>query len=174
MTEFHTEEGDEEEEGEGDVLVTLRTTPARVVSGFPSLHSVDCALADLDHEERDQTVSFSEYGGDVLSKRTAHLSQKRIILRAWDFPNSLKQITTLRMWRITTHDVYSALKRSMYHFISQTLFGMTTPAMPPPPSRWRLPPGKTTGSSARRGAPSGSRASTAAAGCPFSPSRWPC
>ena len=50
-------------------MVTATITPTVSVSKYPSMHSVDCILADLNHCDLNQPVSFPEYGKDLIEKR---------------------------------------------------------------------------------------------------------
>ena len=51
-------------------VVTATITPTVSVSKYPSMHSMDCILADLNHgdQQRHQPVSFPEYGRDLIEK----------------------------------------------------------------------------------------------------------
>ena len=51
-------------------VVTATITPTVSVSKYPSMHSVDCILADLNHCcDLQMPVSFPEYGKDLIEKR---------------------------------------------------------------------------------------------------------
>ena len=58
-----------DEEGSGG-LMTMKVTPKVTLSKYPSMHSVDGILADLDIGQTQKMVAFPEFGVDLIGKQT--------------------------------------------------------------------------------------------------------
>ena len=49
-----------------DGLVTAKVTPNKMVSDYPSMHSLDCILADISYDVN--SVEFPEFGVNLIGK----------------------------------------------------------------------------------------------------------
>ncbi len=95
LTEYQTTD---DESGHCNSVVTLKTTPKVLISKYPSMHSVDCILAELNHGEVRGKVPFPEYGVDLVGKN------KRTCCRL-----VLIELLITPQFCYTLHSIYSIL-----------------------------------------------------------------